>query len=146
MSDRAGKAFVDTNILVYAHDRSAGVKHQRARALVESLWDSGNGVLSTQVLQELCMSLRKRAARPPATDAMRALVQDYSAWEVVTNTAASIVGALEIESRYRISFWDALIVHAAEAAAATVLYSEDLNDGQVYGAVRVVNPLAELSS
>lgn len=124
----SGKCFVDTNILVYAHDRSAGVKHERARAVVEELWDSGNGVLSTQVLQELCINLQKKAARPLATDEMRALVRDYSAWEVVTNTAESIVGAL--------------IVHAAESAGAAVLYSEDLSDGQVYGVVRVVNPLA----
>lgn len=137
----SGKCFVDTNILVYAHDRSAGVKHERARALVDELWDSGNGVLSTQVLQELCINLRKKAARPLSTDEMRALVRDYSAWELVTNTAESIVRALEIEERYKISFWDALIVHAAEAAGAAVLYSEDLARGQLYGAVRVVNPL-----
>lgn len=139
MSD---KCFVDTNILIYAHDRSAEVKHERARALVDQLWDSGKGVLSTQVLQELCISLRKKAARPLSNDEMRALVRDYSAWEVVTNTAESIVRALEIEERYRISFWDALIVGAAEYAGAAVLYSEDLNAGQLYGGVRVVNPFS----
>lgn len=59
MSD---KCFVDTNILVYAHDRSAGVKHQHARLLLEQLWDSGQGVLSTQVLQELCVNLRRKVS------------------------------------------------------------------------------------
>jgi len=61
MSD---KYFVDTNILVYAHDRLAGVKHDRARTLIEQLWQSGNGVLSTQVLQELCLNLRRKANPP----------------------------------------------------------------------------------
>lgn len=140
MSD---KSFVDTNILVYAHDRSAGVKHQRAMSLVEGLWDSGEGVVSTQVLQELCVSLRRKINRPLSVDEVRQVVRDYATWEVVVNTAESIAQALEIEARYRISFWDALIVQAAEDAGAAVLYSEDLAKGQKYGAVRVVNPFAD---
>lgn len=138
MSD---KYFVDTNILVYAHDRSAGAKHQRARALVEQLWDSGQGALSTQVLQELCINLRRKAGNPLSVDQVRLLIRDYAAWEVVTNSPASILKALDIEARYKISFWDALIVQAAEDAGASVLYSEDLASGQRYAAVRVVNPL-----
>ncbi len=138
MSD---KCFMDTNILVYAHDRSAGVKHQRARALVEQLWDSGRGALSTQVLQELCINLRRKAGKPLSVDEVRLLIRDYATWDVVTNSPVSILKALEIEVRYKISFWDALIVQAAEDAGASVLYSEDLADGQRYGAVRVVNPL-----
>jgi predicted nucleic acid-binding protein len=140
MSD---KYFVDTNILVYAHDRSAGVKHDRANALVNQLWDTGRGVLSTQVLQELCFNLRRKAAHPLSVDEVRLLLQDYSSWEVVTNTSASILRALDIEVRYKISFWDALIVHAAEASGASILYSEDLARGQRYGAVRVMNPLLD---
>jgi predicted nucleic acid-binding protein len=139
MSD---KCFVDTNVLVYAHDRSTGAKHRAAQMLIQDLWNSGLGVLSTQVLQEFCVSLRRKAARPLAADEVRRLIQDYSTWEVVTNTAESILRALEIEARYKTSFWDALIIHAAEASGASVLYSEDLSNGQRYGAVRVVNPFA----
>ncbi len=141
MSD---KCFVDTNILVYAHDRSAGVKHQRARALLEQLWDSGRGALSTQVLQELCINLRRKAGKPLSVDEVRLLIRDYATWEVVTNSPASILKALDIEMRHKISFWDALIVQAAEDAGATILYSEDLADGQRYGTIRVVNPLIYL--
>jgi predicted nucleic acid-binding protein len=137
MSD---KCFVDTNVLVYAHDRSAGPKHTAAQALIQELWNSGLGVLSTQVLQEFCVSLRRKAARPLAADEVRRLIQDYSTWEVITNTAESILRALEIEARYKTSFWDALIIHAAEASGASILYSEDLANGQQYVAVRVVNP------
>lgn len=138
MSDRY---FVDTNILVYAHDRSAGAKHERARTLIEELWTTRAGVLSTQVLQELAVNVRKKAKQPLSPEETRDLVADYLSWEIVVNTADSIVEALALESRYRISFWDAMIVHAAQSAGAGVLYSEDLSDGQVYGTVRVVNPL-----
>jgi predicted nucleic acid-binding protein len=138
-----GKCFVDTNILVYAYDRSAGVKHQRARTLIEGLWNSGRGVLSTQVLQEVCVNLRRKAGNPLSVNEVRLLIRDYFAWEVVTNTTESVLRALEIESRFKISFWDALIIDAAEAAGASVLYSEDLATGQRYGAVRVVNPLLD---
>ena len=140
MSD---KYFVDTNILVYAHDRSAGLKHQRARVLIEQLWHSGQGVLSPQVLQELCVSLRRKSNRPPSSDEMIRLIQDYLSWEVVVNGSDSVVEALQIEARYKVSFWDALILHAAEKAGAAVLYSEDLAADQSYGSTRVVNPLTD---
>ncbi len=137
MSD---KYFVDTNILVYAHDRSAGVKHDRARILIEQLWQSGNGVLSTQVLQELCLNLRRKASPPLPIEETRRLLQDYLSWEVVVNSPESVLQALEIEDRYKTSFWDALILHAAEVSGATILYSEDFSANQKYGPVRVVNP------
>jgi predicted nucleic acid-binding protein len=135
------KFFVDTNILVYAHDRSAGLKHERARRLVEDLWSSGRGVLSTQVLQELCINLRRKVARPLPAVEIRQLIEDYLSWEIIVNNSASVLAALEIETRYRTSFWDALILQAAESSGATVLYSEDLAVGQKYGAIQVVNPL-----
>ncbi len=139
MSD---KAFVDTNILVYAHDRAAGVKHERARALIEDLWSSGRGVLSTQVLQELCVNLRRKTAHPLSIEETMQLLQDYMSWDIVTNTAESVVEALAIERRFNISFWDALIIQAAGSSGASILYSEDLADGQSYGALRVVNPFS----
>ncbi len=138
MSD---KFFVDTNILVYAHDRTAGVKYERARSLLDNLWKSGSGVLSTQVLQELCVSLRRKVARPLSPEQVRTLIQDYLSWDIVTNTPEAVLDALDIERRYKISFWDALILQSAGASGATIVYSEDLSDGQVYGPVRVVNPL-----
>jgi predicted nucleic acid-binding protein len=138
MSD---KYFVDTNILVYAHDRSAGIKHERAQRLLEQLWDSANGVLSTQVLQELCINLRRKVRQPLPLEEVRQLIRDYSTWEVVTNTSESIILALEIESRYQTSFWDALILQAAQISGASILYSEDLATGQRYGEIQIINPL-----
>jgi predicted nucleic acid-binding protein len=138
MSDRY---FVDTNILMYAHDTSAGAKHERARTLIEELWRDRSGVVSTQVLQELSVNLRRKAGRPLDVKATREIVADYLTWQVIVNRGESILEALDLEARYRISFWDALVLQAAQTSGAEVLYSEDLSDGQMYGSVRVVNPL-----
>jgi predicted nucleic acid-binding protein len=136
----ADKYFVDTNILLYAHDSSAGVKRDRARQLLEKLWISGHGVLSTQVLQELCVNLRRKVKPALPAAEVRRLLQDYLSWEIVANSPESTIQALELEVRYKISFWDALILQAAETGGAAILYSEDLAFGQKYGTVRVVNP------
>jgi predicted nucleic acid-binding protein len=136
----SAKCFVDTNILFYAQDKSAGLKRERAERIVNELWQSGTGVLSTQVLQEFCVAVR-RVDRDHPIEELERFVRRFSSWEVVVNTADSIVNALGMESRYQISFWDALIVHAAQISRSAILYTEDLNDGQVFGSVRVINPL-----
>lgn len=134
------KVFVDTNILMYAHDKSAGMKHFKAKELIEQLWQTGEGVLSTQVLQELCINLRRKVKHSIPMNELRALVEDYLRWEVVVNTPASVLQALDFESRYKVSFWDALVLQAADFSGATVLYSEDLASNQHYGSIQVVNP------
>jgi predicted nucleic acid-binding protein len=140
MSD---KRFVDTNILVYAHDSAAGAKHERAKALVEQLWQQRTGAISTQVLQELAVNLRRKVATSLSAKAVQEIVADYLTWQVVVNDGAAILEAIDFEERYRISFWDALIVQAAHNAGAEVLYSEDLSDGQRYGNVMVENPFID---
>jgi len=99
--------------------------------------------LSTQVLQEFCYNIRRKAAHPLPVEEVRLLLRDYATWEVITNTPSSILGALDIEARYKTSFWDALILQAAETCGASVLYSEDLARGHKYGSIRVVNPLVD---
>jgi len=142
----ADKYFVDTNILIYAHDRSIGIKHERARQIIEHLraqhsLPTGPQVLSTQVLQEFCINLRRKVARPLPVGEIRQLLQDYLSWEIVVNAPEAVIHALEIEVKYKTSFWDALILQAAEQSGAAILYSEDLATGQNYGSVEVVNPL-----
>ena len=137
MSDRY---FVDTNILMYAHDAAAGEKHGKAKALVEKLWETRSGVVSTQILQELAVNLRKKTKKPLDARSTRDVVSDYLAWRVVVNGGDSILEALDLEARYQVSFWDALVIQAAQAGGAETLYSEDLSDGQLYGGVRVSNP------
>jgi predicted nucleic acid-binding protein len=136
----SGKAFVDTNVLVYAHDRDAGDRHRLAADLVRRLWRDRAGVLSTQVLQEVYVNVRRKPKRPLSRNEALRLIEDYLRWQVVANTPQSVTEAIRLEARFTISFWDALIVHAAQVSGAEILYTEDLNAGQSYGSVRVVNP------
>ncbi len=137
MTDRC---FLDSNLLVYAHDRGSGEKHERARDLVERLWSDGTGVLSTQVLQEFYVNICRKAKHPLPREEAAQIVRDYLSWAVVVNSGTSILQAVFVEIRFQIAFWDALIIQAATSAGARTLYSEDLNHDQLYGPVRVVNP------
>jgi len=134
----SARCFIDTNILIYGHETPAGEKHVRARELLEQLWREGQGVISTQVLQEFCVNVIRKSRSPVSFAELSSTVRDLMKWEVVTNQAAGVLRALQIQDRYGI--WDALIVHSAEVSKTAVLYSEDLSDGQMYGTVRVVNP------
>lgn len=136
----SGKGFVDTNVLIYAHDTRSGEKHEVAKELVGRLWHERAGVVSTQVLQEVYVNLRKIATTAISRSEVKRLLADYLTWHVVVNDGESILEAVELEDRYRLSFWDALIVQAADAAGAEYLYTEDLNHGQSYGSVVAVNP------
>ncbi|MFC1689264.1 PIN domain-containing protein [Pseudomonadota bacterium] len=137
------KTFVDTNILVYAYDRGAGNKHEKALSLIEQLWQKGNGILSTQVLQEFYVNVRRKAQRPVTVEQARALIADYLAWDPVVNDGAIIMEAIDIESRYQLSFWDSLIVAAAQKSGASIIYSENFTHGQKFGSVEVQNPLLD---
>src|ERR1700744_4638302 len=113
--------FVDTNILIYASAASQGRKHEIAKLVVEDLWRSRNGVLSTQVLQEFCFNLRRKMRPVLSVAETVERLSDYLSWPIVTNTVESTIGALEIESEHQLSFWDALVVQAAQSASCTVL-------------------------
>ncbi len=134
------KVFVDTNILVYAYDRGAGDKHVQAQRAIEELWEEGNGVLSTQVLQEFYVNVRRKARRPISIISARSLIADYMAWDPIVNDGTSILEAMDAEGRHKISFWDALIIVAAQKGEADVILSEDFSHGQMFGSVQVMNP------
>lgn len=136
------KAFVDTNVLVYAHDRAAGAKHDRARRLVEELWNDGTGVISVQVLQELYVNVRRKSIFPVSEEEAKQLVEEYLTWNLVVNDGPAVLSAIALGQRHQLSFWDALVVVAANKAGASVLYTEDLNDGQKFGELQIVNPFA----
>ena len=140
MSCTTVKAFVDTNVLVYAYDRGAGPKHERALSLVEELWKEGNGVLSTQVLQEFYVNVRRKAKKPVSIEQARALIADYLSWDPIVNDGAMMLEAIDVEQRYQLSFWDSLILVAAQKGGASVLFSEDFNQGQKFGSVVIQNP------
>ena len=134
------KLFVDTNILVYAHDLDAGVKHDQAREMVTQLWESRNGVLSTQVLQEFYVTLTRKVSPKLNKLEARKLIQKYAHWHLVINNPPIITQASEIEERYDISFWDALIVSAAYSQNVPTILTEDLSHGQYIEGIFVKNP------
>ena len=137
MSD---KTFLDTNILVYAHDASAGKKHELAAELVSNLWDSTDGVISVQVIQEFYVTVTRKVSNRVGSKIATRWVSNYLNWSVMQNDGNAVLRAIEIESRYQVSFWDALIIQSAEAAGVDRLLTEDLNSGQKYGNVLVENP------
>jgi predicted nucleic acid-binding protein len=134
------RVFVDTNILVYAHDRQAGSKHAIARARIAELW--GGSVVpaaSVQVLQELFVNLLRKGV---PTAAAGATVSDYMEWDIVDNDRRVLRLGLALHERWGLSLWDCLILAAAKRAAAEVIWSEGFSPAQDYGGVVVVNPLA----
>jgi predicted nucleic acid-binding protein len=134
-------AFVDTNILIYAHDLDAGAKRVRAMERLQQLWQSGTGRLSAQVLQEFYVNVTQKLATPVARSMAREAVKTYGVWIHRVTTVDTILRATELAELARISFWDALIVASAEEVNAEELLSEDLNDGQVIAGIKIVNPL-----
>lgn len=131
--------FVDTNILVYAHDRNAGDKRVRAAQTLERLWDERTGRVSIQVLQEFYVTATQKLATARAS--AREVILTYTPWVHYPTTPETILRASEISELAQLSFWDALIVASAEQAGATQLYTEDLNAGQTIAGVRIINPL-----
>lgn len=130
--------FLDTNVLVYAYDRAAGAKHERARALVLGLRERrAVPVVSVQVLQELFVNLVRKGV---AADEAGEVVELHLAWQVVPNDVDLFRAGLAARTRWGLSPWDAWIVAAAQRAGASELWTEDLNAGQDYGGVRARNP------
>ena len=131
--------FVDTNLLVYAHDRDAAGRHEKAKALVAELWRRPMmPAISVQVLQELYVNLiRKQVSDIEA----RETIADYRSWHVVDNDAMLLMEGIEIRERLQSSFWDGLILAAAKRARASLIWSEGFNTGQTYDGVIAVNPL-----
>jgi predicted nucleic acid-binding protein len=138
MSD---KTFVDTNVLIYAHDVDAKAKRERAKNVLLELWTQRTGALSTQVLQEFYVNVTRKIARPLPKPQERLIVNNYSIWCSET-TPAEIAAAFRIEDESRIGFWDALIVALAVKSGATRIFSEDLNARQKIAGIRVENPFA----
>jgi len=135
-----GRAFVDTNVLLYAHDASETEKQPIARALLEELWASRSGVVSTQVLQEFYVVATRKFTPPMVRSEARAIVALYAVWPVVQIDVGLILDATTLEARLQLSFWDALIVEAARRAGATRLVSEDLQGGRQIAGIAIENP------
>ncbi|MCO5193160.1 MAG: PIN domain-containing protein [Anaerolineae bacterium] len=140
MSVEAERQFVDTNILVYAHDAAAGEKHHKARQLLVDLWQSRLGCVSVQVLQEFYLTVTREVANPLKSEEAAAIIRDLSTWRVHSPQADDILAAIALQTRYQLSFWDAMILHSANALACELLWTEDLHHGQRVNATLIRNP------
>jgi predicted nucleic acid-binding protein len=140
MSD---KTFIDTNVLMYAHDVAAGAKRQIAEKVLRELWNEQSGVVSVQVLQEFYVNVTRKIPVPLSKEAARQVVRNYAVW-CVEITSTEISAAFQIEDESRIGFWDALIFSSAARSGATRILSEDFNAGQSIAGVIIENPFAAL--
>ena len=134
--------FVDTNVLVYAFDRSNSPKKRVAQRLMNELMEEDRLRLSTQVLQELFVTLTRKVKQPCSSQEALAVLEDLTAWPLMAVDYAAIRAAVRLADEAKLSFWDALVVVAAARTGAAVLYTEDLNDGQEILGVRISNPFA----
>jgi predicted nucleic acid-binding protein len=132
------RCFVDSNILLYADDRSAGPKRERARELIEEVMSTGTGVLSLQVLQEYFAVATKKLGVPAAGARQR--IELLSRLDVVILGVEDILMAIDLHRLHQFSIWDALVIRAALNAGCRVLYSEDLQDGRRIDGLEIVNP------
>lgn len=134
--------FVDTNILIYAHDADAGMKRTRSIEALTRLWDSHCGALSVQVLQEFYVNVTQKLKTPIARSIAREVVGTYGVWVREATTPDTVTRATHLAEMAQISFWDAMIVASAEQTGARRLYSEDLNAGQTIAGILIVDPFA----
>jgi predicted nucleic acid-binding protein len=143
MSAERGLAFVDTNVLLYAYDRSAGERHGRAAALVAGLGGRRQGAVSVQVFQEFYVNATRKIAEPLDHDTALGRLRALGHWRVHAPRAQDVIAAAELARGAQLSFWDAMVLRSAEALGCAILWSEDLNDGQRVGGVTVRNPFGD---
>lgn len=135
-----GPVFVDTNILAYAYDTSEEEKQPIAKALIDELWESERGALSTQVLQEFYVVTTRKFEPPLSRKEARELVSNYGEWKLIRIDLIMIVNASELEEKHQLMFWDALIIEAARRSGATRLVSEDIPSATAIEGITIENP------
>jgi len=137
----SGKTFLDSNVFIYSVDRREPVKQSIANNLIRGLVVEGEAVISYQVIQEfLNWALVKSPIKMTAGEAQQYLATTFRPLQLVPPSFALISDAIRIQDRYRLSWYDSLIVSAAQQGGCETLYSEDLQHGQQFGAVTVQNP------
>ena len=130
--------FIDTDVLIYAHDGGAGKKHERSVRLLTRLYDEGSGVLSVQVLAEFYAAGTRKLAM--CSEEAEAAIEDLGSWSIHRPGHADLLRAARLHRRYQLSWWDAMIVNSAIESGCSILWSEDLADGQRYDSVTVHDP------
>jgi predicted nucleic acid-binding protein len=130
--------FIDTNVLVYAHDGGAGRRHDRSVDLLHRLFEESNGSLSVQVLSEFYSVATKKLSMK--SEEAEEAISDLSGWIIHRPGHADVLRAIRLLRRYKISWWDAMVINSAIELGCSILWSEDLAEGQRYGTVTVRSP------
>lgn len=143
MSDELHQCqFVDTNIFLYAYDLSEPVKKKKAENLVSALWQSRQGAISIQVLQELYVNLTRKLPKPVSFELAAKIIADLGQWRLHEPVLTDLQRAIELEKGYKLSFWDAMIVSSALQMGCKVLWTEDLGSGQYINDLIIRNPFS----
>lgn len=132
--------FIDTNILVYAYDITAKEKHETAAGIIAGLWETGKGIISTQVLQEFYVTMVQKIPNPIDDDEAAGIIRDLLSWKLVLNDGFTIFETISIQKRYQLSFWDSLIIESAISGGANMLLTEDLSHQQTIENLTIKNP------
>jgi predicted nucleic acid-binding protein len=140
MRESNPSCFLDTNILVYAFDAMEGLKHEKAKLLIEKLWDTKTTWLSVQVLLEFHSATTRSRSMSFSVKESQAVIRTFLYWKVYSPKASDVLNAISIQKRYHFSIWDAMIIQSARACGCRVIYSEDLNHGQEIEGMKIVNP------
>jgi predicted nucleic acid-binding protein len=141
----SGRSFVDTNVLLYAYDRESGEKHEQAKEIVRVLWETGEGIVSSQVLQEFYVNVTRKIPTPLPRPQARDVIRHYLVWEMVAIDGAMILEASSLEERFKLSFWDALIVVSAQRGGAALLLTEDFHHGRRFADLLIKNPFRQIT-
>ena len=134
-----GKVFLDTNILAYAHDAGSPDKQRKSREVISKLAESGEGAISTQIMQEFFVTATRKLGVPPL--AVKGVLKTFAAFEVVQVSPDLVHEAIDCSILNELSFWDSLVLASAAAAGCSAVYTEDLNAGQTILGVKIENPL-----
>jgi predicted nucleic acid-binding protein len=137
----SGRSFLDTDLLVYTDDQDSPEKQRRALELVSECRRRRSGVVSTQVLQEYFVTATRKLG--VAADVARRKTEIFGGFDIVTLGLGDVLGAIDLHRLHRLSFWDALVVRAALASGCTRLLSEDLQHGQRFEGLEIVNPFGQ---
>lgn len=141
----AEKVFIDTNILIYAHDKEAGSKHLVALQCLEKIWDENRGVLSLQILQEFYVVLTQKLKEKLSRRIAKEIIEQYSFWETAHLSVKDLLSAIDLQDEYHFSFWNALVVQTALSAGCAFLLSEDFQHEQKINDLTILNPFQPLT-
>lgn len=142
MNGEQGYQFVDTNVLVYAYDSRDAQKQQQAKTVLRRLWREQLGCISIQVLQEFYVTTTRKLAQPLSILEASQIITDLGLWRIHQPQVEDILSAVQIQQRHQLSFWDSMIIRSANQLGCNVIWTEDLNEGQLVEGCLIKSPFS----